>query len=260
MNMSTALVQPRKHDEHRTSNSILDCGNIVRRYYGLGWGWLFMITLNPQRKTIAAGTRFGKLVVLSEVQERGTPKFIVRCDCGNERIAYGHDLREGSLKACAIGNCRWSWFKHGFNRNKDPRPEYSAWVGMNGRCYNPENHKYKDYGGRGIRVCARWRRSFINFISDVGLKPSVAHSLHRIDNDGDYSTDNCCWAIQLIQQRNRRSNRVLTHHGVSLTVAEWAERLGVRADFIHCRLTRGWTPERALTQKAYDRGQNNNRA
>lgn len=255
--MNTALVQPRKHDEHRTSNSILDCGNIVRRYYGLGWGWLlFMKILNPRRKVIPAGTRFGKLVVLSEVQERGTPKFLVHCDCGNERIAYGHDLREGSLKACAIGNCRWSWVKHGFKRAKTTRPEYWTWVSMLARCCNPKTRNYHNYGGRGIRVCERWKTSFVNFVSDMGIRPSKTHSIHRINNDGDYSPDNCCWALRIVQGRNRRNNRILTHGGVSLTVAEWAERLEVPKDFIHCRLSRGWTPERALTEKPYDRGRN----
>jgi hypothetical protein len=80
--------------------------------------------------------------------------------------------------------------------------EYRAWAGMMQRCYNPKNRRYSSYGGRGIAVCVRWK-SFENFISDMGLKPSADLSIDRIDNDKGYSPDNCRWATRSQQQNNK---------------------------------------------------------
>jgi hypothetical protein len=126
--------------------------------------------------------------------------------------------------------------------------EYSAWVGMHGRCFNPKNHKYADYGGRGITVCDRWRYSFENFLADMGRKPSLKHSLGRIDNDGNYEPGNCRWETIAQQTRNRRSNRLLTIHGETLCLTDWAKRYGLPPRTVLARVRDyGWTIERALT-------------
>ena len=87
--------------------------------------------------------------------------------------------------------------------------EYRAWINMNQRCYNKNTKQYKDYGGRGIKVCDRWRFSFLNFIKDMGMKASPRLTLDRINNNGDYTPGNCRWATMKQQTHNRRSQDVL---------------------------------------------------
>lgn len=86
-------------------------------------------------------------------------------------------------------------------------PEYKTWCRMIQRCLNPNNPVYKDYGGRGIQVCDRWRQ-FENFYADMGPRPSPAHSIDRIDNDGGYAPGNCRWAEPHVQQANKRRPRI----------------------------------------------------
>jgi hypothetical protein len=87
-------------------------------------------------------------------------------------------------------------------------PEFAVWSVMKGRCRNPRNRQFPDYGARGIRVCERWD-SFATFISDMGRRPSDKHSIERIDNDGDYEPGNCRWALQIEQNRNSRHNHLV---------------------------------------------------
>lgn len=90
--------------------------------------------------------------------------------------------------------------KHGKHLTK----EYRAWAHMKSRCYDPKLKSYKDYGGRGIKVCKRWLNSFVNFYEDMGPKPTEKHSLDRIDCNADYSPSNCRWATWYTQSTNKR--------------------------------------------------------
>jgi hypothetical protein len=90
---------------------------------------------------------------------------------------------------------------------KSHSSEYRAWISIKQRCYNTKTPQYKDYGGRGIKVCQRWLDSYDNFINDVGYKPSDELSIDRIDNDGNYEPNNCRWATRLQQVRNRRPHK-----------------------------------------------------
>ena len=117
---------------------------------------------------------------------------------------------------------------------------------MKARCYNPNHPDYANYGGRGIRVCERWLSSYAAFITDMGARPSSAHSLDRRDNDCDYSLDNCRWATAREQNNNRRINRLITFRGETYTLTEWARMLGMNYTTLQNRLDRGWSIEDAL--------------
>jgi hypothetical protein len=126
-------------------------------------------------------------------------------------------------------------------------PEYGVWNTMRSRCYNPRVERYPNYGGRGIQVCERWRKSFADFLADMGRRPSSQHQLERIDNDGNYEPGNVRWALPTENARNRRSSRLIVHAGETLTLAEWAERTGLKVATIWARLKMGWSVADALT-------------
>lgn len=116
-------------------------------------------------------------------------------------------------------------------------PTYHVWQGMKTRCYNKNFHAYPNYGARGITVCDRWLESFENFYEDMGEKPHKK-SLDRIDNSKGYSKENCRWATNEEQQRNRRWARLLTYKGVTKPIAEWAEITGIPYGSIFGRLNK----------------------
>lgn len=115
------------------------------------------------------------------------------------------------------------------------------------RCENPQNKAFSHYGGRGIAVCARWR-SFKDFLTDAGSRPSPKHSIDRIDNDRGYEPGNVRWATQKEQTRNTRANKLLTFNGETLCMSEWAERTGIGSPTIRTRLVLGWSVADALTR------------
>ncbi len=133
--------------------------------------------------------------------------------------------------------------KHGLTKSKI----YSIWSVMKQRCYNKKDRRFKDYGGRGIFVCERWRNSFDNFLKDMGTPPTAKHSIDRIDNNKEYSPENCRWATRMEQMANFRRNRYVSFNGKTLHVAEWTRKLGFGERTIAARLNRGWTTEAALT-------------
>lgn len=129
------------------------------------------------------------------------------------------------------------------------KPEYWVWVSMRRRCSDVTSRYYDLYGGRGIRVCDRWRLSFVSFLADMGHRPSPLHSIDRIDNDGDYEPGNCRWATRLEQANNTRRSVRLTLNGETRTIAEWAMVTGLPYALIYDRTQRyGWAPARALSE------------
>lgn len=138
--------------------------------------------------------------------------------------------------------------KHRGTTDAALRPLYVRWTLMINRCENPRNKRFARYGGRGIRICERWRNDFSLFVADMGLPPTPGHTLERIDNDGNYEPGNVRWATVREQNRNTGSNRLITAHGETLCVAEWAERLGCSESTLRDRLSRGWSLERAVSE------------
>lgn len=188
--------------------------------------------------------RFGRLVAKEYIgrSKHGHSLWLCDCDCGKQtRVATGL-LVTGNTASCGCKRADMSR-THG----KTSTPEYEAWRSMLQRCCNPKNRRYADYGGRGILVCDRWRHDFPAFLADMGPRPSSGHSLDRIDNNKGYEPSNCQWSTRKKQQRNRKNNRFITHNGITATIAEWGERLGLKRYTVRDRLRKGMSIEKALT-------------
>ena len=144
------------------------------------------------------GVKYNKLTAIKEL---GTNKsrhkmYLFKCECGNDKVATAINVRANRVKSCGCLSK-----KHG----KCGTEIYSVWTGMKSRCYYEKNENYINYGARGIKVCERWKSSFINFYEDMGDKPSAKHQLDRIDNDGDYDPFNCRWVTPSENCLNRRN-------------------------------------------------------
>lgn len=194
------------------------------------------------------GARYGRLIVLSDAPNRAKNRYFnCECDCGNlTEVGYA-SLATGDTTSCGCfareqRRTRRPNLKHGLALT----PEYFTWIRIKTRCFNKKAPKYPDYGGRGITMCDEWKASFEAFLTHVGQKPAWAFSLDRVDNNRGYEPGNVRWATATEQANNRRSNLVVTHGGVTLTIAEWARRLNVNPDTLTQRLRRGWTVERTL--------------
>ncbi len=121
-------------------------------------------------------------------------------------------------------------------------PEYQIWSAMIERCRNINGLWYHNYGGRGIRVCDEWigRCGFARFYRCIGPRPTPQHTLDRIDNDGHYEPNNVRWATRLEQSHNSRRVRLVTIRGKTLSLSEWARRIGVTAPTLSYRIKADW--------------------
>jgi hypothetical protein len=126
-------------------------------------------------------------------------------------------------------------------------PTYNSWWAMKQRCTYPKHVEYHRYGARGVQLCPEWLE-FSGFFADMGERPSVAHSIDRIDSAGHYEPKNCRWATKREQANNCSKNRLVTAQGLTLTLAEWERRTGVNQYALRKRLVRGWPPERAVSE------------
>ena len=173
--------------------------------------------------------------------------WLCRCDCGNVRQILENALARGTSQSCGCLS-RELLAKRSRTHGMTKTPTHRSWANMIKRCTVPSANRFKHYGGRGIRVCRRWRQSFQLFLSDMGERPSLANQIERIDNDGDYEPGNCRWATIREQARNRSTNRMLTFNGETLCLTDWANKVGLSVGALSLRIVRrGWSVERALT-------------
>lgn len=193
------------------------------------------------------GQRFGRLFVLRRVgnDRKGNAQFLCECGCGNTVVILGWCLSTKHTKSC--GCLRKDVMKelmttHGEGCGEQLTIEYSKWQGMKNRCFSPSYAYYKHYGGRGITVCDRWLHSYPNFLADIGRCPEGL-TLDRIDNDGDYTPENCRWATAMEQAGNKSNNRWLTFRGRTQILMDWVREWGISHSTLKYRLKKGHSME-----------------
>jgi hypothetical protein len=182
---------------------------------------------------------------------------VCRCACGGIVNVEKYNLTSANSKRCSkcAKAIRGEKIKtHGGSvARKEIEPEkyktYTIWHAMKSRCFNVNDKRYDDYGGRGITVCERWTHSFQNFLEDMGIRPSDDFQIDRINNDGNYEPSNCRWASRIENASNKRNNRVITAFGKTQTLQSWERETGINRETIAKRLNNGYQPEVALTEK-----------
>lgn len=210
----------------------------------------------PVFKEIMIGTTFNNLTVVEDLGMVLNPDWACKkklhllrllCKCGNESIVPLSALNSGITKSCGclrkeiLGTIR---IKHGLYKH----PLFRIWLGINKRCSNINDSIFKNYGGRGIKVCEDWRNDFLAFYNwAIEHKWQKGLQIDRIDNNGGYEPSNCRIVTPKENCNNKRNNRIWEYDGMRLTVTQWGELKGIEFGTLHSRVYRyNWTIERAL--------------
>lgn len=197
--------------------------------------------------------RFGDWIVIDESDHRdknGLRFVVCQCKCGYIKEVRVATLTNGTSTNCGCNNIKRLKenpvrFKHGQSIGGKTK-EYRTWKQIKGRCYNLNNQKYKNYGGRGITVCDRWldkEHGFENFLQDMGECPGPEYSIDRIDNNGNYCPENTRWATPREQCNNKRDNHIVLYNGQKYTLAQLCREIGIPYHRTKLRLYRGWNIE-----------------
>lgn len=203
----------------------------------------------PAPKVIEIGTVFARLTTIGIGSK--TDYLICRCTCGTEKQVRKDHLRYGKILSCGCLHKEKSsarahiLHKANITHGLTDAPIHRIWFAMRSRCQNPKNIAFKDYGGRGIRLCERWQK-FENFVEDMGLPPAQ-HTIERINNNGHYEKKNCKWATRQEQGNNRRDNRRINLDGITKTIAQWSRETGIHQNTITNRMEHGHPPEIILS-------------
>lgn len=211
-----------------------------------------------KRIVINEGDRFGRLVVIAaniKKPNRHNHNIIycrVRCDCGNELDVMAKNLFMGNSSSCGCLH-REILVARNTTHGESKNPLYGVWQSMRRRCQTPVDKEYPNYGGRGIKVCREWNRSFASFYNwaiRANYRPGL--SIERIDVNGDYEPANCCFIPMNKQAMNTRANMRLICFGETKTAAEWARdpRCVVQYGTLTYRIRSGWNTLDALTVPA----------
>lgn len=189
----------------------------------------------PCNRTDMKGQKFNKLTVLeyAGTNKHHSATWKCKCDCGNEIIATGHNLRTNHTKSCG---CLIKEEKNNTKHNMSRTRQYKIWAGMKKRCTNINYPHFNDYGGREIKVCDRWLESFENFWEDMQEGYSDNLSIDRIDNNGNYEKSNCKWSNREEQSNNRRNNIIVTYNGVTDTLKRICDLNGFKYQTVFARI------------------------
>lgn len=196
---------------------------------------------------VSVGEVYGMLTVVGDIIRRKSMLRIVQCKCacGADFWAYPPNLVSGNTKSCGC----LKYTRSGLSNT----PTWRSWQGMMSRCYKENNKSYRDYGARGIMVYEPWH-DYETFLAAVGEKPSVNHSIERLNNNANYEPGNVVWAVRKQQNNNTRKNVRIELNGRTQTMAQWCEELNLPYGTIQARRASGWSDEDALTTPISDYG------
>lgn len=199
----------------------------------------------PQEAALI-GQVFSRLTVMGRAKNNysGRRRWLCKCECGVEKEFDEVAFRYNGTKSCGCLRNEMR-IKHGHRFSSRSTAEYSSWCNMHLRVKDSKNPGFKNYGGRGIKICQRWEK-FENFLEDMGPRPTAKHSIDRVDNNKDYCPENCRWATRSEQNRNTRQNHYLSYGGETKCLADWCNSLGLSKSAVGQRLRRGCSLEEAL--------------
>ena len=192
--------------------------------------------------TDLSGKQFGRWTVVSLAPRTNEIdiKWVCKCSCGTTKEVSAGSLRKGTSTSCG---CYRKEIKSTNPLRKTPT--YNSWDNMIGRCYRPSQPDYDSYGGRGIEVCSRWRESFNNFVTDMGVRPDGT-SIDRKNVDGNYEPGNCQWSTNKEQQNNKRNSIRVPYNNELLTIEEVSNITGIPQTTIRNRISKGISSDRWL--------------
>lgn len=202
------------------------------------------------------GKKFNRLLV---VKKAGRKNYKVMwecvCDCGNTTFVNTFYLINSKIRSCGCLH-KEQLIERNTTHNQRHTKLYETWKKMRDRCNRPNATQYKDYGGRGIKVCEEWDKSFQAFYDwsyANGYDDNL--TIDRIDNNKGYYPENCRWATYKEQMRNKRTNHIITYKNQSQCISQWCEELNLSYSAVTGRLRRGWSVEKALstpTNRTFD--------
>lgn len=200
------------------------------------------------KKIELIGKRFGRLMVIDEYDRpySGAYRYLCKCDCGNEVVVWGCSLRAGHSRSCGCYK-RDTTIARNTKYKKEDKILYSTWKGMRQRC-NDKNHiRYNRYGGRGIQVCNEWNDYMKFYYWSIENGYEKGKQLDRINNDADYTPNNCRWVTAFENNNNKNNVKRFEIEGVVHTLSEWCQIYNIKKSTVRARLRRGWDIEKALT-------------
>lgn len=195
------------------------------------------------------GKTFENLKVLKRAESRREKNgklrtyWLCQCKCGNIIEVRADDLKEKKKKSCG---CSSNFTKGKYNGLSNTKI-YTAWNHILQRCYNPKEKRYKNYGGRGIKICEEWKNDFMSFYN-WAIKNGYQEGLtiDRINNNGNYEPNNCRWVTDYIQRRNRTDSHYITIDNETKILTDWANTFNIKPNVVRNRIKLGWNEIDAL--------------
>ena len=197
------------------------------------------------------GQRFGNLVVIEQIQNSNDShkRYKCRCDCGNDCIVYATHLRNNKRTCCAKCSLKGINKKHGLWKKRI----YRIWTGIKDRCLNKNGKDYKNYGGRGIKICTIWEKDveeFAKWAFENGYRDDL--TIDRIDVNGDYCSENCRWVTKEEQAKNKRNNVFVVYNNKKMIASDCAKIVGISEEAMIQRVHRHNGDERIFEKQWRD--------